>query len=691
MSSKYVKTLPLLSTVEQVEATVGRPNALINLKQLDRLDDDSATVLAHSPIAGFGYRDELGNRRATFVGGTPGFVRVHTPRRISLPTPADEPGPISGGVSFVFLLPGVGETLRLNGAVTGQDRSRIQVEIQEAYVHCPRCILRSRLWEPASTRRAPSAKPGAGPLGDPRVRDFLDTMPFFVVTTGDTIGGSDTSPRGDQPGFVRVLDGATVAIPDRKGNQRADTLHNLLQDDRIAIAALRPGRPQILRLHGTAAITADPDLLATMALRGMSPHAALLIKVDAAEVVENSAVTTARLWSSASHVDRKVVPDLTAMAAKQLAGNVHGAKGFLLKGVALLARPFSRLLGAQMRSVVRKEGYSPDPLGAPLSSREMTISAVRRENANAVTLVLEDGGRVIDFRPGQFFTLITEIDGRTVRRAYSASSAPGSPRLEVTVKRVDGGVFSAHANDVLRVGDRLSVRGPSGNLRATGPLVMIAAGSGITPIMSLIRSGLDGALLYGNRDADSILFADELDRLERSRPGLSVTHRLSRSGRGRLDAVAIGDWLETISASPAAQYVLCGPDPVMLAAHDVLVSRGVPADRIHRESYTSAVGFAEVATEPHPMTVEDDGHGVAVVTVEPGETLLSAGLAAGAPMPYSCTVGNCGECVVRLRSGSVALSCPNCLTPEQRADGLILTCVAQPSSAVTVDVGFQLR
>ncbi|WP_436534443.1 2Fe-2S iron-sulfur cluster-binding protein [Actinoplanes sp. HUAS TT8] len=671
-----------LATVGQVEAVVGRPNPLVNLKQVDRLDDGCVAVLAHSPIAGFGYLDAAGDRRATFVGGTPGFVRVHSPRRISFELTEAEP--ITGGVSFVFLLPGIGETLRLNGVVTDQERSRLQVDVREAYVHCARCIIRSQLWERRTTR-----------LNRVDVRNALEAMPFFVVTSGDANGGSDTSPRGDQPGFVRMLDDKTIAIPDRKGNQRADTLHNLLQDDRIALAALLPGRSEILRLHGTATITDDPDLLRTMALRGMAPHAALIIRIADAEVATDPAV--ADLWSA--RVDPGAVPDLNVLAARHAAANAAGPTGVLLRGLARVARPFSRLMGAMLRSQVRKEGYAPGRPGDARSSREMTIADVRRETPHAVTLVLEDPERPIDFRPGQFFTLITEIDGRPVRRAYSACSAPGTGRLEVTVKRVDGGVFSTHADRVLRRGDRITVRGPSGHLPApTGDLFMVAAGSGVTPMISIIRAVLAGpgtsrlALLYGNRDETSILFAADLDRLRRDHPErLTVTHQLTRPGpqwsgdRGRLDAGSVRKWLDRAGPSPAATYLLCGPDPVMATAADVLTERGIPAGRVHRESYTSAV-TTPAGTGPHPMTVEDDGHLVATVTVEPGQTLLSAGLAAGAPMPYSCTVGNCGECVVRLRTGEVAMSEPHCLTVEQRAAGYVLTCVGQPLSAVAVDL-----
>jgi ferredoxin len=107
---------------------------------------------------------------------------------------------------------------------------------------------------------------------------------------------------------------------------------------------------------------------------------------------------------------------------------------------------------------------------------------------------------------------------------------------------------------------------------------------------------------------------------------------------------------------------------------------------VHHERYTSGADAGTVTTVPQQMTVDRDGHSVGTVVVEPGQTLLDAGLAAGLPMPYSCTVGNCGDCMVRLRSGEVTQSGPNCLTPQQQADGYVLTCVGCPLSKVTLDI-----
>ncbi|MEU4217415.1 2Fe-2S iron-sulfur cluster-binding protein [Actinoplanes sp. NPDC026623] len=558
----------------------------------------------------------------------------------------------------------------------------------------------------ASARPRPAALAGDdGPLHGPGVGEFLAAAPFLALSTWDSAGGSDTSPRGDQPAVARILDGRTLVIADRKGNKRADTLHNLMHDDRLSFAALVPGRSGVLHVRGRAAITDDAALLATMALRGMPPHLALVIDVEHAEVSGSDAVARARLWSPGTHLDRDTAPDVVAIAGAHLAGE-SAAAGRLVKAIKVIpgmSRLLRRAMNRAYRSWLGKEGYEDiepgghEPAAGGLPERPVRVVEVRRETPSTVTLVLADAGPTpgsFDFQPGQFFTLIADIDGRPVRRAYSASSAPGSPCLEVTVKHIDGGQFSGHVHHDLRAGDRIAVRGPSGSFHAgPHPLVLVAAGSGVTPMMSMVRTRLadraEGGridLLYSSRRAEDIIFASELSRLERENPGrLSVTHVLAERD-GRLGAEGVRRWLDHLVPDDRTNYYLCGPEPLMEVVHAVLTEFGVPGDRVHRERYISAANGGRAATVPQRMTVERDGRPLGTVVVDPGQTLLDAGLAAGLPMPYSCTVGSCGDCMVRLRDGDVAQNEPNCLTPLRRAAGYVLACVGSPLSKVTLDI-----
>ncbi|MFD4638137.1 2Fe-2S iron-sulfur cluster-binding protein [Lentzea sp. NPDC058436] len=657
-----------IGTVEGVEALVGRPASMIMLKQLAALDEGCVDVLARSPIAGFGHRAADGTVRTTFVGGAPGFARVHSPARISFAMDAAD-----GPASLLFLLPGGGETLRVNGVVR-----RGGFDVEEVYVHCAQAVLRSGLWQrPTPAQTAPEV--GDGPLATPGVADFLASAPFLVLSTWDLQGGSDTSPRGDQQAVARILDGRTLVIADRKGNRRADTLHNLLADDRLSFAALVPGRNGVLHVRGRGSITADPAVLEPLSLRGMPPHAALLVDVEAAELTANDAVTRARLWNPAA---RGAVPDLMALAGRHLAANTKKGGSFLLKLSGVIpVRWLRAVMNLAYRSGLRKEGYEvttalPSVAAQEEPLREVRVAEVRHETPSAVTLVLEDG-RPFDFRPGQFFTLVTDVDGFRVRRPYSASSAPGAA-LEVTVKSVDGGLFSHHLRS-LRADDRLFVRGPSGSFHVkTGcDVVLIAAGSGITPMMSMIRTLLAEpqgdriALLYSNRTEEETIFGAELAALAGKHPDrFTVTHVLT-SRDGRLDVPGVRRWTTGLALSDGSRFYLCGPEALTDTVRQALDQLDIAPERVQVESYAGTT-TAEGSATPQRMLVE----GVGTAVVEPGQTLLDAGLAAGLPLPYSCTVGSCRECVVKLLAGEVS----------SQQDGEVLTCTSAPLTDVTLQL-----
>jgi ferredoxin-NADP reductase/predicted pyridoxine 5'-phosphate oxidase superfamily flavin-nucleotide-binding protein len=695
MTSENIASLDRLRTIGEVEAVIGRPAPMIMLKQVGELDEGCVTVLARCPVAGFGYRDAQGLSRTTFVGGTPGFARVRSRTRISFSL--NEPGAAAGPASLLFLLPGVGETLRVNGSASPGRDGEVVFDVAEAYVHCAQAVLRSGLWQtPSPTGSAQEI--GDGPLSAPGIADFLAAAPFLALSTWDRRGGADTSPRGERGTVARILDGRTLVIADRKGNKRADTLHNLLEDDRLSFAALVPGRTGVLHVRGRGTITVDPAVLEPLSLRGIPPHAALLVDVESAELTSNDAVARARLWTPAAHPD---APDLMAVASAHLAANSRRGSSVLFKLAGLVpARWLRAAIDLSYRLGLNKEGYevagsfrrrATSTAAAKSPLREVRVAEVRRETPSAVTVVLEDG-EPFDFRPGQFFTLVADIGGRSERRPYSASSVPGSPRLELTVKQVGDGRFSTYVHRHLAVGDRLLVRGPSGSfhLDSEREVVLIAAGSGVTPMMSMIRTllaepaGPRIALLYSNHSAEETIFAAELDRLAAQHPGrFSITH-VTTSRDGRLDAAGVRRWVTGLGASPGAGFYLCGPEPLMATAQRALAELGVPDSRVHLERY--ATGRAAVTSAvPRRMVVEHNGQPVGDVVVEPGQTLLDAGLAAGLPMPYSCTVGSCGECVVKLLGGEVAQQEPNCLTAQQKSVGGILTCISSPLADVTVD------
>ncbi len=668
-----VSAMSRITTAPQLEAIIGRPAAMVLMKELAELDDACRHMLSLSPLAGFGHRDGDGRSRATLVGGEPGFAEVLSPTRIAFASEADA----SGAVSFVFLLPGVGETLRVNGSVAERTPGRIVVEVSQAYIHCARAILRSRLWDPV----VPVASIPAvadGPLSGAGVAGFLAVTPFLVLSSWDRDGGGDASPRGDTPGFVRVIDGHTLAIPDRLGNKRADTSHNLLADDRISAAMLVPGRTDVLHVSGTAVVTDDADLLADMALGGVVPRTALIVTVERAEVRHNQALAAANLWDRANRLDAATQSELMASTTRQIGVKKPGLR-WLARTLAVFAGPIRRVMAVVYRRALEKEGYGA--VAGSLPGRPVRVAEVIQETPDAITLVLS--GADTGFAPGQFYTLVMEIDGRTVRRAYSATSVPGADRLALTVKR--DGLCSTYLHDHARAGTELRVLGPSGTFRVTDPsaagadYVLIGAGSGITPLMSIIRTVLATSpdatitLLYGNRTEAGIIFADELAALREAHPGrLTVHHVLSRPGPGWTGGTGrIG--ADHLTYSERAHYYLCGPAAMLADVRDRLTGLGVAPDRLHEERF-AGVPTADPELTARTMTVRNVGD----VVVAAGRTMLEAGLAAGVPMPSSCTVGSCGECRIRLLRGEVRG------TVE---DGGVLACVSYPLTDTVVAIG----
>nr|WP_225937595.1 ferredoxin--NADP reductase [Myxococcus sp. RHSTA-1-4] len=350
-----------------------------------------------------------------------------------------------------------------------------------------------------------------------------------------------------------------------------------------------------------------------------------------------------------------------------------------------------------------------------LHSRTLRVERVVRETTDAVTLVLGDpSGAPITFQPGQFFTVLVTVNGQSLRRAYSASCAPGGEgpsRVALTVKRVPGGCVSNFLNDRAERGMRVEVLGPSGAFTpepssgAPRHLVLLAGGSGITPLMSIARTVLASepatrvSLVYGNRREVDIIFREALATLARERPGRFVLrHVLSEpppgweGGVGLLEPRRVEEELAAlpIHVEEPATYFLCGPEPMMQGARAALLARGVPAERIREERFTRphlrpSTPSAPESAGHQPLTVHLRG-AVRELTVPAGTTVLEAALSAGLPMPYSCAMGGCGACRVTLRSGEVRMEEPNCLTVDEHERGQVLACVARPVTPVTVEV-----
>lgn len=316
-----------LCDVASLEAAVGSRQLPPMLKSIDVLDEHCTTLLARSPFAVVGYDDVDGRRRAVVVGGEDGFAVPRGVDRLEVPLPADAAP--DGPVSTMFLIPGWREALRINGrrsAATGP------VEVEEALVHCGKAVLRSKLWDEPGPRPSVAEVGGVGPL-DAAARAFLAASTFVVMATADADGHADASPKGDPAGFVRILDDRTLAIPDRKGNRRTDSFHNLVDDPRIALVAVVPGDERTLEIRGTARVTDDDALRHATAERGKVPNAVLVVDVDAAELVASPAIAAARLWDPATHRDVSDLPKAGHIWTDHI--KINGTKG--VKAAAIRA------------------------------------------------------------------------------------------------------------------------------------------------------------------------------------------------------------------------------------------------------------------------------------------------------------------------------------------------------------------
>ena len=340
------------------------------------------------------------------------------------------------------------------------------------------------------------------------------------------------------------------------------------------------------------------------------------------------------------------------------------------------------------------------------------VTSVERHGGIAATLHLEAQPSALPaFLPGQFVTVDVDLNGATHRRAYSICSSPAeAPRIAITIKRVEGGTVSGYLIDSVQAGDVLRLRGPSGSFTAPvgddaqPHLLLFAAGSGITPMMSILRAVLPApphtrvSLLFGNRNEDHILFRQELDQLvENHGARFDLVHVLSHASptwtgaRGRIDTTSAPRLLDALpDFDPTnATYMLCGPEGMMDAVQSVLLERGAVGSQIHRERFLSPGSVEDTARIPKTeQTVSfRSGDTERVFVVPPGRTILEAGLDAGVPLKFSCAMGGCAACRVKLRKGTVYMPEPNALTDQERADGFVLACISHPTEAVEVEPG----
>ncbi|MGZ7012852.1 MAG: 2Fe-2S iron-sulfur cluster-binding protein, partial [Acidimicrobiales bacterium] len=332
----------------------------------------------------------------------------------------------------------------------------------------------------------------------------------------------------------------------------------------------------------------------------------------------------------------------------------------------------------------------------------LRVKEIIQETADTRSFVLDVPAELQEafrYQAGQFCTFRVHIDGDEQLRCYSMSSAPETDGdLTVTVKRVPGGLVSNWLHDHVSEGDELEVTRPAGVFcvrEGERPVVGFCGGSGVTPVMSITKSVLAGTsrpirLLYANRDRDSVIFDDQLQRLGAAQPDrLDVRHHLDADA-GFVDTQTIRS---IIADDLDADVYICGPGPFMDLVESTLLEVGVDPDRISIERFVVA-GQVAPSTERTTADVEpagaEDGVPDTVTVIlkgkrhaiayHPGDTVLETARRGGLQAPFSCEAGNCATCMALVCEGSATMRTNNALTADEVAEGWVLTCQALPQS-----------
>jgi len=341
-----------------------------------------------------------------------------------------------------------------------------------------------------------------------------------------------------------------------------------------------------------------------------------------------------------------------------------------------------------------------ESVGAQGPYHALRIRRIVDETSGARSRVLEipdDLKEAFAYRAGQFLTFRVRVDGQRLVRCYSLSSSPAvDDEHKVTIKRIDQGRVSNWINDTLEVGDVLETLRPAGVFclqDRTTPIVLFGGGSGITPVISLVKTALATTarrvrLLYANRDRDAVIFRDELDALAAAHADrFELAHRLDVE-EGFIDASVVRDF---VGDQLDADFYVCGPGPFMDVVERTLEELGVPAGHFFIERFVSlsdegasegvAVEAIEGDAAPATITVRLDGQ-EHEVPYSAGQTVLEAVRAAGLEPPFACEEGYCSCCMARVTTGEVRMRTNDALDEDQVEEHWVLTCQSVPRSDV---------
>jgi ring-1,2-phenylacetyl-CoA epoxidase subunit PaaE len=355
---------------------------------------------------------------------------------------------------------------------------------------------------------------------------------------------------------------------------------------------------------------------------------------------------------------------------------------------------------------------------------KLKVADLRKETPECVSIafhVPDELRKEFLFKQGQNITLRTIIEGDEVRRSYSICSSPLDNELRVAVKHAAFGRFSTWANTQLKPGDELDVLSPTGKFYTElhpshrKKYLAFAAGSGITPVISIIKTALatepesSFTLVYGNRNRASIIFKEELEALKnRYMDRLAIHYILSRERTdaaiyyGRINADKLNQLTEKlISVQDASEIFICGPEEMIFGVKNWLIEKGIDNKRIHFELFTTPgqssalrqqqlAPTKEVEEKTSKVTIRLDGVSFTYDLPFSGDTILESALKQGADLPFSCKGGVCATCKARLLKGKVEMDVHYALEQEEIDEGYILTCQSHPRTD-EVEIDFDIK
>jgi ferredoxin-NADP reductase/predicted pyridoxine 5'-phosphate oxidase superfamily flavin-nucleotide-binding protein len=659
---------------KQLQAHVGVAERMENFGRKvirSEMPDQHRTFYQQLPFMLYAAVDAEGHPWASILEGQPGFAHSAEPGLLqfrSLPA-FDDPAQLSDGSAIGLL----GIELhtrrrnRINGHVRAITAGGFAVTVDQSFGNCPQYIqlrqFRSVPLADPSTRAAQHFNE----LDDAAKAMIAEADTFFVASYVDVDGerSVDVSHRGGQSGFVRV-EGNRLTIPDFAGNLHFNTLGNLLLNPRAGLLFIDFNTGDLLQLSGRTEIILEGP------------------QVEAFQGAE-------RLWTiDVEHVVRRP-------AALALRWRFDGVS------------PTSLLTGTWEQATARLQAKALGDQWRPL---RVTRIEAQSQNIRSIYLEPADGAGLPLFQAGQHLPLRFNIDGEVHIRTYSLSSAPSDDFFRISVKR-DGRV-STHLHEQIRVGDLLEARAPQGHFTVAPherrPLVLLAAGVGITPLLSMLREVVYQGLrtrrirptwfIQSSRTLADQPFRRELDRLlEDAGDAVRVVRLLSQPEAeavqgedfdlsGRIDVALLKDLL-TVEDYDQLDFVVCGPGSFTQSLYDGLRELDIRDSRIHAETF----GPSTLRRRPDPDAVVIEQPPAATVSVpvvfqrsakearwQPeGGSLLELAESRGLRPEFSCRGGSCGTCKTRLISGQVHYPLPPAEVPD---DGQVLICCAIPAQGV---------